>query len=228
MSLCTETQENSEVPAWVIIENMRGNEIEIKDHKLVKCEVSTDLILKGIDEICCDITANGKCNPTVTILGDLKYTGEKVYDIYPNIINYVAKTKNTYDVLNKIICDLGVRHNVRYGDEKVSDVRFAVLNHWDALDEDIDDIEIDLSLTGNWVLDYEGTYKAVTEAIEIKINDWNEWNGKVGKVVSDSELAKEIKRYLEEINRKDAIKYYKLNEIAINDLIVEYTAKERE
>lgn len=60
-------------PVWIALENMRGNEVELRQGKLLRCNIVKSFILRDVNEILCDINILENAEDVnIEILGDLK------------------------------------------------------------------------------------------------------------------------------------------------------------
>ena len=142
-------------PAWVTVENMRGNEIEIRHRQLVMCDIKNSIVLRDIDGIQCEINKmEGSGDITVTIQGDVKVN--KCLDEH---IKYIVDNENTFKHIGDNLWSMNVvykgdtnKNVVKYIIEKLYDRRSTGLPTGDWLE-----------LQSNGYLSYEDTYTVLME-----------------------------------------------------------------
>ena len=221
----------TETPIWVTLANMRGNEIEVEGRTLVKCHVNSDVVIQDIDEIDCDIIPiSGYCialqnRPTVTITGDVMFD-KKFEDAHYRMddinLKIVVENKNTFNRITNLISDelISFRYNPVYGNERVSEVRYAILRYWDTLthsekyyrehnsrlnEEPIVWIKYAL----DWELDYEDTCKAIEDSVKLKVDEWVELYGSDNVTSTARDCIGRLKQFIQK---------FRINEKAVEEL----------
>ena len=149
-------------PTWVTIENMRGNSIEIRNKKLIQCEVISSLTIRDVESIDCSIQKRGSGDVTVIILGNIKVSdwcvavnegtgGEfRVVTDNADVFNTINSTSVYWSSLN-----------LEYTGGANTEVIRCILTYVWATPEKF----IPMVTNHSWCLSYEDTYTVVTSFI---------------------------------------------------------------
>ena len=212
-----ENKNNAGVGAWATIENLRGNEVEIEERTLVKCNVCKDVVIKGIDEVDCDIVIAPNSGAIIDIIGDVRFEGDHKID-GDTLSKVKVHSRKTLDGVMFRACGY---INVEYdGEVDTALIQEAIMRLWDY--EMLDDGPCGVALLGDWKLDYDDTYKVVVDALKER------YDYEMSDYAFGLDTWKEEEKPFKECLIKDAgrKKLSGLNEDAIKDIIENYTVKE--
>ena len=189
------------IPAWVTLENMRGNIVEIKKGILVGCELVKSIVLRDITKIECDIRINSNEEVSIDIQNDLlrsdcTVSGGKCIFIVHTCKNFKIMSY----CYNRIMYD---------GDENDVILKEIVRNKWrDICDGFYGVLNVTIK-NKNWHLGYEDTYKMIADTIR-----------GYDKLI-DGRYNKNVNTLIEYVNK---VAGDNIDKDAINDILVEYTA----
>ena len=151
------------VPVWVTVENMRGNEIELRQGKLLRCNLAKSLTLRGVNEILCDINiVRDAEDVNIEILDDLKriLSGIEVVGECSITTSSISNFKS----LNTRVCGSYVL--IYNGEINYENILYIISTIYDKMYTSYfkDGIRVDSDKT----LGYEDTYNILAEIVRIK------------------------------------------------------------
>ena len=191
--------------AWVAVESMRGNEIEIRNGVLIQCKVNKDLSIRDIRDINCCIEVIGAEVVNIDIYGDFDvhkcYTRGKC--------NLILHSYSSFKRLN----DYTYRSTLAYqGEDYIYALEDILLDKWDYYVSKMSPRN-NLKIKGEWQLGYRDTYKVIAHTIQNKEDSFT----------PNKSLRNSVMLFIDSILSDEDITD-NINRDAIRDILVDYTS----
>ena len=147
--------------AWIALENMRGNEIEIRDRKLIYCNLSKSVVLKDIDEIRCTIQISGNTSKVdITIQGEVYIWRD--FEISGDDYRILVDNTETFSAIGQTLYATPIEY---IGEDTVGALRVILIDKRDICIGDLVRGNDMLVIGKEWQLGYEDTYNVIADVI---------------------------------------------------------------